>query len=144
MSIPMLNTAEKVNPFEDPTNHENFLRALDNCIGFAIANSRNVELTAEAARALWNYLSSIWFGGSGAMQVGAFYEVEGWLEKPLPAGQPRTWTERERRVEWLRANLTTGEQAMLYRLAHDVDRLRVADCKGVERAEKEKCGAGQP
>jgi len=65
-----------------------------------------------------------------------FYDEEGWLEKPLPAGQTWTWEQRERRVEWCVANLTAGEKAYLYRLLHDGDGLRRAACDEVVRKEK--------
>jgi hypothetical protein len=58
------------------------------------------------------------------------------LTQPLPPAAPRTWAERERRVEWVVRNLTRGEHAMLYRILHDAHGVTRARCGVVERAER--------
>ena len=58
------------------------------------------------------------------------------LAEPLRPAVPGTWGEKEDRVRWVRANLSPGEQALLYKLAHDVDGLRVDRCNDIIRKEK--------
>ena len=127
-------------PWDDRKTRETFFFGLNEAANDI--SGATTMWSREGLRVLRDYLASIWFGGT--LRVGFFYEVEGWLEKPLPAGRPWTWAMQEHRVEWLRANLTDGEKALLYRLAHDVDNLRVADCKGIERREKEALARAQP
>jgi hypothetical protein len=62
------------------------------------------------------------------------------LTQALPTTPPATWAGREDRVRWVRANLTEGELALLYKLEHDVARRRRDACDEIVRKEKKACG----
>jgi len=61
--------------------------------------------------------------------------------QPLPAAAPATWKEREDRVSWCLAHLTLGEKALLYRLLHDVEGHRTADCRDKVSKERKTCAS---
>lgn len=74
------------------------------------------------------------YGGYGTSDQGSLPLDP--LTQPLPVAAPAKWTERERRVEWCMRNLTRGEKALLYRMLHDTERLRLDQCAALERAER--------
>jgi hypothetical protein len=61
------------------------------------------------------------------------------MTEPLPVAAPDTWAGRENRVRWLIVNLTNGEKALLYRLLHDSEEVRLDKCKQTERKERGEC-----
>lgn len=60
-------------------------------------------------------------------------------EGPLHPTPPPTWDARVKRVEWCLANLTKGEQHLLYRMLYH-DGVRYDACRDEERRERGSLG----
>ena len=82
--------------------------------------------------------SKLFIGWPVHADLGQDYDPD-FLTRALSPDPPRYWEDREERVRWVRANLTPGEQAMLYRIAYEADGLRIEKCRAIERAEKDQC-----